>query len=198
MNVSWVLAPNGTKNWKTRKTLGNEVLWEQINISWWGRGVSGGRCPWAALVLLSPKPMMITCLKGAEPKVSGTGRYFPQDPPRKPTYAATHWTMTSGYSESPFNSIDMLPGIRGVSLTGPIWSTCGRQASTAQHQDPWGRQRGPCPGKFPHADQPQCRSLLLPGGSGAPCLIFITRDCIKMGLVSQTQLKENKKRKKPT
>lgn len=122
MNVSWVLAPNGTKNWKTRKTLGNEVLWEQINISWWGRGVSGGRCPWAALVLLSPKPMMITCLKGAEPKASGTGGYFPQDPPRKPTYAATHWTMTSGYSESPFNSKDMLPGIRGVSLTGPIWS----------------------------------------------------------------------------
>lgn len=195
-----MLAPNGTKNYKTRNTLGSEVLWEQINISWWGRGVSGGRCPWAALVLLGLKPMIITCLKGAEPKAPGTGRNFPQDPPRKPTYAATHWTMTSRYSESPsttdtylFNSKDMLPGIRGVSLTGPIWSLW--EASTAHHQDPWGRQRCTCPGKFPHADQSQCRSLLLPRVSGAPCLIFITRDCIKMGLVSQTQLKENKKRK---
>lgn len=72
--------------------------------------------------------MMIMSLKAAEAKATGTGKYFSWDSPRKPTYAATHWTVTSGYSESPssttdtflLNSKDMLPGVRGVSLTGPI------------------------------------------------------------------------------
>lgn len=161
-------APNGTKNCKTRNTLGNEVLWEQINISWWGQGVLGGRYPWAALVPLGLKPMMIMSLEAAEPKATGTGSYFSWDPPRKPTYASTHWTVTSGYSESPsfttdtflLNSKDMLPGVRGVSLTGPIWSLW--EASTAHHQDPWGRQRCTYPSKFPHADQSQCPGVLGP------------------------------------